>query len=536
MSVAEKTATMGIRRCLAVALGLALGGGWLQAADNDLAARIHFAGTAHILADPDAGRLKEIGALPESGVLWEQIVGKLATAPFRAMNLHSPPRTNDHAAEMRPLAEDFLRSESYCVVRATTNFWPELALAVKLENARADAWSKTLSAVLKDWTGIAVNDIEVEGLKGWELRKHHNPDRFRFFRTGDWIVFGWGDGELTLQPALVKEIKSRKRPVAEDKEDWLNAWVDWPKLSRGRGGELPFKLSEMELKVETRKYFLRPELKLHFAEPLGMNIEPWKFPTNLVHDPASAMTLVRGFGPLLAKIPELGGLSSEPLPNEAIVWAATQVPFLTTGVAPVKNSKNYLMQIAPGLVTLINSYQTARDYAGRAELTTNLSIGIRGLPVFSPFLKATNDSGVDYLMAGVFAPPVTISPFPWHELEQVIGPANVIYYEREMNGERMFQWRSLSQLYYMITVRNLPRIDTPAQNWLVAIKPRLDDCRTVGTLSAQDEITVIRNAPLGLTGFELTCLALWLDSPGFPLQHDVAMVTPINSNLIVPKK
>ena len=141
---------MGIRRCLAVALGLALGGGWLQAADNDLAARIHFAGTAHILADPEAGKLKEIGALPESGVLWEQIAEKLATTPFRAMNMHSPARTNDHAAEVRPLVEDILRSESYCVVRATTNFWPELALAVKLENARADAWSKTLSAVLTD--------------------------------------------------------------------------------------------------------------------------------------------------------------------------------------------------------------------------------------------------------------------------------------------------------------------------------------------------------------------------------------------------
>ena len=409
--------------------------------------------------------------------------------------------------------------------------WP-----IKLDDARADVWKKNLSAVLTDWTGIAVKDIEVEGFKGWELRKHHNPNLFRFVRAGDWVVFGWGDGELTLQPALVKQIKDKKRPVAEDKKHLLNAWIDWPKLSGGKAGPLPFKMPKMDLAIETRKDFLRPELKLHFAAPLGMNVEPWKFPTNIIGESVSAITLVRGIGPLLAQIPQVSNLSSDPPPNEIILWATPQLPFLTTGVAPVKDAKNYLMKIAPGLISLINSKLAAHKAAGRAELTTNLAVAIHGLPILAPFLKATNDAGTDYLLGGIFAAPPVVNPFPWKALSDTISSPNVIYYDREMNGERLFQWRALSQLYYMTTARTLPRIDTPAQNWILAIKPKLDDCRTVGTLTAPDEITVVRNAPIGLTGFELTCLAYWLDAPDFPLGDTVQPVTPIDANLLSPRR
>ena len=193
--------------------------------------------------------------------------------------------------------------------------------------------------------------------------------------------------------------------------------------------------------MRTRKNFLRPELKLHFAGPLGMKIEPWKFPTNIIGESLGSITLARGFEPLLARVPALRDLSSDSLPNEAIVWAMPgQPPFVTAGVAPVKDAKNYLVRIAPGLISLINSNLRAQNAAGNAMLTTNMSVAIRGLAILAPFLRATNDSGTDYLLGGIFAVPPVSNPFPWNSLYNTVSADNVIYYARgELNGDRMSQ-------------------------------------------------------------------------------------------------
>jgi hypothetical protein len=285
----------------------------------------------------------------------------------------------------------------------------------------------------------------------------------------------------------------------------------------------------MELNVEGRGEFLRPELKLQFAEPLGMKLEPWRIPTNLIGSPLASITVARGFGPLLSGIPAVSNLNAEPLPNQTIIWALPKLPFLTCAAAPVNDGSNYLLRIAPGLISLINSGLGAESSVGKAVLTTNMSVAISGLPFLAPFLRATNEVNGDFLLAGIFAFPPHTQPFPWDALFGAISPDNIVYYDREMNGERLFQWRALSQLYFICKLQQLPRTDTPAQKWLMAIKPKLDDCRTVGTLTAPNELTLVRNAPVGLTGFELTCLAIWLDEPGFPLEDAAAKAAANNT-------
>ena len=44
----------------------------------------------------------------------------------------------------------------------------------------------------------------------------------------------------------------------------------------------------------------------------------------------------------------------------------------------------------------------------------------------------------------------------------------------------------------------------------------------MGTLTAPNELTVVRNAPIGLTGVELTYLAFWVDGPEFPFPGEPA--------------
>jgi hypothetical protein len=526
---------------MAVVLGLALGGAAVRGADSaanegGLIGRIHFAGTAQIIADPNAAKLNEIRALPESVALWEEIVGKLATTPFRVMNQNSTPRKDDHAIQLRPLVGDVLGAESYWEIRGTTNAWPEVVLAVKLDDAHASIWRTNLATVLADWTGTAVKEIEAEGYKGWELRKHHSPSVFRFVHAKDWVVFGWGDDELALQPAILKKIKNAKRPVAEEKAYWLDAWLDWPKLTGGRPGPLPFTLPKMNLTIAGKKDYVRPEVKMQFAEPLGLKLEPWKIPTNTIYDPLCSLTLARGFGPLLSRVPELKNLSSDPLPNQFEAWSMQGIPFASWMMLPMKNAPGYLQKIAPGLVTSMNRDLRARNAAGTAELTTNLDIAIRGLPILVPRLTTAKEATGDYLMGWLMGLPAKGQPFPWNSILETVKPDNVVYYDWEMNGERMSQWQSLSQLFFMSVARTLPRTDTPAQNWLKAVKPKLENCGTVVKLTAPDELTLVRNAPVGLTGLELNWASLWLDGPEFPLGFKVSEQGAFNPGDVAPGK
>jgi hypothetical protein len=360
------------------------------------------------------------------------------------------------------------------------------------------------------------------------LKKHHGPNVFRFFEAGDWVVFGWGENDLKLQPAMLEKIKEKQRSVPADTEHWLTAWMDWPAFESRHPTVLPVQLPKMDLTVDVHPDFLRPELKLQFTQPLEMKIEPWRIPTNLVGVPLSSMTLARGFGPLLGKLPAVKDMNAEPPPNQAVVWASEGLDFLTCWAAPVNDGQNYLMKIAPGLITLINSTLRERNAAGKAVLTTNMSVAITGLPMIAPFLRVANGPGGDYLAGGIMALPPANEPFPWGALDQVISPDAVVYYDWEMNGDRFSQLRELSQLYFMSVERSLPRFDTPAQSWLMAIKSKLGACRTIGTLTAPNEITLTRNAPIGFTGFELTCLVLWVDGPEFPIGEGISKATPVD--------
>lgn len=532
---------MHIKRYLAVILTLALGGlagkaaaGGIDKENGDIIAQIHFVGTAQIANDRNAAKWNEIRALPESKALWDEIIQKLATTPFRLMNRNSPARTKDEAALIRPLMEDILTSETYLEMRGPSNVWPEVALAVKLDNTRAKIWRDNLAKVLKDWTDISVQDIHVAGFKGWELKKHHNPNVFRFVRAGDWVVFGWGQDELKLHSAILQKIKDSKRPVPAAEKYWLDASINWPEFMAYHPMALPLKLPKMELNVEGRSEFLRPELKLQFAEPLGLKLEPWRMPTNSIGDRLASITLARGFGPLLNGTAAISNLNAEPAPNEAVIWALPRLPFLTCAAAPVNDGSNYVMKIAPGLISLINSDFAAHNSMGKALLTTNMSVAISGLPFLAPFLRATNEVNGDFLVAGIFAFPPHAEVFPWEALSSIIGPDNVVYYGWEMGGERVLQWRAMSQLYFLVTRKPQPRLDTPAQSWIMAIRPKLSDCRTVGTLTAPNELTFVRNATVGLTGFELNCLALWVDGPGFPLGEEAAKATDNNAGASKP--
>jgi hypothetical protein len=108
-------------------------------------------------------------------------------------------------------------------------------------------------------------------------------------------------------------------------------------------------------------------------------------------------------------------------------------------------------------------------------------------------------------------------PLPPELIGEITKKSNLIAYGWELTGERLKQWRSFFQLWQLLFHPGIANAGTPAHKWIDALSTKLGNAGTEVTLTAPDEVTVVRNSATGFTAVELSCLAYWLDSPGFPL-------------------
>jgi hypothetical protein len=496
---------------------------WLK---DGLIARVHFAGTERILADPSATNLNAIAELPETAALRGQTFQKLAVAPHNFLRNRAA-TTNNETALIRPLLDDLFRAESFMELMDGTNEVPEMVFALRLGEERARLWRTNLAAVLVNWCNLPVTGVKAEGFDGWELRKHHDPNVFRFFRAGDWIVLGWGEDELHLQPAVLKRIRETTRPVEPDRTNWLDAWADWPALARHHLSPKSFDLPMMRLQLQGRKDFIRSQLTMKFAAPPGLKLNPWRIPTNLIHNPIVSFTATRGLAPRLNETAEAKEFNLPPLPDQVYVWALGTIPLETHLAAPVTDASNYLQQLAPGLVAMLNKFLSGhapKDSAGAplraftfSAVQTNKEIEIPSVPFVYPRLAAVHDSTGDYLFGGFLPASRTLEPLPPELISEITRKNNLFYYGWEYTGERLKQWRGFFQLWQLLFHTEISNAGAPADKWIEALPTKLGNCATEASVTAPDEVTVVRNSTTGFSAAELAALAYWLGSPGFPL-------------------
>src|SRR5437868_6918784 len=119
--------------CLTVLLVSTLGlpcraGGGASVAADDLVVRLHFVGTAQITADSNAATLNQIGALPETTQLREEVLNKLATAPYRLLKSRIPNTADAHTDLLRPLLDDLVTAEWCLELNGNTNLPREFVL------------------------------------------------------------------------------------------------------------------------------------------------------------------------------------------------------------------------------------------------------------------------------------------------------------------------------------------------------------------------------------------------------------------------
>lgn len=501
-----------------------------------LLASYHFVGISQLSTNTNAAKLKTIWNLPATRKLTEQTWPKLAHVP-EAWLTPSLPATNERSAGLiRPLFDDLLGAESYGEWRGQTNRLLEWTLAVRLNDERARLWQTNwwqLTAVADSGPPATTN---LGGFAGWESVMARDATRFRFLRAGDWTVIGGGSGRLLGQNELLQRLRKSPRPWAESDQAWLEAQVDLAVWKDCWPGPAPRLWPGARLTIVGKADDLRTKISLAFPERMNWPAEPWQVPTNTMRDPLISFTAMQGVAPWLSQLALVQQAEAGAVPDQLFVWAQhSQIPVQTSAAMPHKDASNLLEQLATRLPALVAT-NLQEHHLGQIRWITNRSELVwLGLPFLFPSLRSTNEPGGQFLLARLFPPLPGTNPPPPALIGQVAGRTNLLYYDWEITEERLGQWRAMSQLYSIISTAwhrapanaskaqsNVPApkplFDTnaPTQQWLTAVAPFLGNAVTEVAVASPRELTLVRKAPLSLTGFELVLLTRWLDDPDFP--------------------
>jgi hypothetical protein len=510
---------------MALAAGVAwvcgAGAAGATAEDYAPAARLHFVGSAALLADKaNAATLNGIAALSETAALEDDILKKLATAPYRYFlaEKHLPPGATDEAAMFRPLLEDLLHEESFVELWARAKSpVPELLLAVHLDKQQAARWQGNLAGILTNWTGCPAEAIRVQGCAGWELKKHQPPNLMRIVQVKDWVVAGLGEGDIVALPGMVKRIKSRGRPVPAAKGYWLDASVDGPRLAAEHPQLATAGLPRTHITLVLKGDEVRARGVLEFPEPLNLTLSPWVIPTNLVHNPMNSFMAVRGVGRWVSQWKLFQKLELQPAPDQWYVWAMAGIPFDAYLAAPVSNSAAFMAEYGPRLIALATNDVESHRMGELGWDETHAKVRWTGLPpVVAPTLSGISGTNGDFLFVRLFPGVSRKQPAPTNLFEAVAGLTNGLYYEWELTGPSLIQSANLMAMYYIMEQTPFAFDETAARKWVVPAANRLGNSVTAVTLTAPNEITIERKSPLGLCGYELALLVRCEETDGFP--------------------
>ncbi len=493
-----------------IALGVAVLAGCLQAQkgsrspESGVIYRHHFLGTAAIASGTNATKLKEVLALNASKTLRSNIVDKLAHLPAARW----PKNVTPESAELlRPLLDDLATHESYVEVRGPIKR-PEWVFAIAIPDARDKVWTKNLKSFTQS-AKLAGPKIQVT-------------------RAGQWTLVGIHHGEPVLFPELVQKARQKGRPVPEFTGDaLLELEADTPRLATVLPVLAPLQAPPMQFTVFGRGENLRTEGKFRPSQKFAWNFEPWLIPTNSIPDTIISFTVAQGIAPLLKNIKPLAELGFKPLPNQFTAWGLDTVQVQTCVAIPVKDATNTIKSIAPNVPKLALTHLEAK--VGQFAWASNQAELHWVVPLVAPAVLTLRDNEQDYIFMRLFPSARATNKPPAELFQQLGGRKDLAYYDWEVTGQRLVHAKQCYQLRNIFARRQVPDEKSPVQQWLGALSPLLGNSITELTVASNQELNLTRKSHIGLTGFELATLALWLDSPSFPFRIEPRPMVPTNA-------
>jgi hypothetical protein len=480
----------------------------------DLLASLHWLGMERIAADTNASALMTIWNLPESARLRTQTLAKLSLVPWRLL---AGSRDTNVAARLRPLLDDLLQCESYLEIWQATNQPGHLAFAIRLDDAHAAVWETNLAAALQSLTGVQPL-VTSRDLRAWVLRKHEPPNLIETIHAKGWTLIGAAQDHNAALDDLLFRIQQTQLPFpAPLTNRWLTAAVDLARVSQAFpwGLNVPAGCPRVSLDLTGDAQDVWAYGALTFPRPLTMELEPWNIPTNLVGQPLTSFTAVRGLRPWLSTLKAWNDLHIGPPPDQFFSWSVQANIPMTYFAVPLANASN----VVSALTDLV--LRKSREWFGTNDLVEFVrseryhGLEWRGFPYISPFLQSVEGNG-GFVFGGVMPGGLPAEPFSPALLKDLLTQTNLVLHDWESTAVQTESWIYLGQAVRSATQRLQLPPGSAGLLWLKAAAPKLGSCVSQIYMTGPSQLSFTRKSTLCLTGFELQLLADWLESPDFP--------------------
>jgi hypothetical protein len=490
----------------------------------DTIASVHWLGKHQLGYEATAFFFMRIWNMPQSVQLERQTLNKLATTPGQWL----PGGTNltqDSVARLWSLLNDLVHEESYLEIRTATNSQPSIVFAIRLDEAQTGSWFINLSNVLQSLASAraVINPVD----HSWSLKTTNVLNVISLIHVGEWTVVSAGLEQNKSAGEIAARIQRDGVPfVSAGTNLWFEASLDFPRLAdafsiNSGGGQnklrnfkhLNFSVSGDGANVITRGL-------LAFNHPFSAPLDSWQLPVELMHEPLTSFTSVRGLHPWLMSWKPWRDLEIGAAPDQLFLWSLAGSPYHIYLAAPVANVSKQVVTLTDNLLQKANPWLAANGYISfdRANDANGVTWG--NLPDIKPFIKSAGPDNDGWIFAGLLPDTNTLTTVaPAGLIQDVLRRTNLVYYDWEVTGPRLQPVLQLGQTARQIARRPEMAMDSITINLLAALIPRLGTSATIINRTGLAEFTLYRRSTLGFNAVELHLLADWLESQQFP--HDL---------------
>jgi len=527
---------------LAVSLACGVSAVFLLKADalgsgDGVAIQYYFAGATDLGGNTNFDQAKRIFDTPPARHFQDFVLDRLAGVYGKALQFDPGSNTT---MLLRPLLHDLLQVESAGSFGGRDANRMDFVLAARLDAKSAEAWQKNLETALHG----KGEPLTEQGFSGQRWNRPGN-NSFWILRARDWTVAGRGEDMLPIRTEYLQNIKQDNRPATVMKESWLSASVDWPLLATWAPlSHCPLKLARTIVDVTASNQKMRATAYVSYPEAVPWASQPWRIPKGLVGSPLSSFTAAQDLAPYLNSNEMLSHLGNNPLASQLFCWALRAMPLESYAAWTVTDATNAMLKLGPQASALLNPILEARNHTQLSWMPKNNELSWIRLQLGGATLKPAHDRSGDFLLASLFPMEHGLAPQSDQLWSQIEGRNDVVYYDWELTGLRLLQWRLLSELLPVLpqpSLEDFAHRPSTAQKpkpspfskqsqialvvteaWLAALTLPPANTVTEVTRTSPTELTVVRNSQFLFTGLELVMLSHWLaDAPVGPLDDNL---------------
>jgi hypothetical protein len=509
----------GVRKFLRLCLVLAtlLWPGFRLGAAN-AAAEFHCAGMAQLAGNADLPSLQKAIAAPSwslARTLAEQKMSRLLAA---GLNLET-----NAATLLEPLLTDVLNGESAGRFDSKATNFLGFIVAVRADAARAQFWQDKLAKAIGK-PGEKFSSSGFDGLR-W---KRGGSDSLWMIPAQGWLIAGRGENLLPWQMEYLQQIQQNGRPAPALNGKWLEADADFSQLTPWLADWMTlFKPARVEVSVATGQDILHTEATLVYPTDMPWTSGPWQMPKELVRGQVISFSAGQDVAAFLNQNRDFVELNGNPLTNQFYSWALGGFPLLTSMAWPQEDASNTLEQLA---IQAPDSFSPILKDFNHTELhwaSDDKKLTLDNLRIANPSLTAVTNAAGEYLLLSIMPVPPTAPVAPDEIWNGINGRTNVVYYDWEQTGLRLQQWTMLGRM--LLTkqrplVGGLGRARRSDDAFFATMASLPGDTTTTITRVAPNELSLVRNGPVGFTGIELFLLAEWLNTSGLPPAPSTAAI------------